>query len=67
MASGTRSHTDDSTPSFEAQNLLKEPEKEVSTFDNADIASLQASGAFPVGTIIRPFDRETRSDFSSTE
>ncbi|KAM0070940.1 hypothetical protein Hdeb2414_s0001g00019121 [Helianthus debilis subsp. tardiflorus] len=67
MASRTRSHTGDSITTFEAQNLLKEPEKEVCSFDNADIAALQASGAFPVGTIIRPFYIEVRSDFSSNE
>ncbi|MFS7929733.1 hypothetical protein Hanom_Chr04g00335981 [Helianthus anomalus] len=56
MASRTRSHTHDSIPTFEAQNLLKEPEKEVFSFDNADIATLQASSAFPVDAIIHPFD-----------
>ncbi|KAJ0898924.1 hypothetical protein HanRHA438_Chr08g0362381 [Helianthus annuus] len=67
MASRTRSHTVDSIPTFEAQNLLKELEKEVCSFDNADIAALRASGAFPVDAIICPFDREVRSDVSSDE
>ncbi|MFS7943974.1 hypothetical protein Hanom_Chr06g00506561 [Helianthus anomalus] len=67
MASRTRSHTTDSIPTFEAQNLLKKPEKEVCPFDNADIATLRASGAFPVDAIIPPFDREVQSDVSSDE
>ncbi|MFS7954237.1 hypothetical protein Hanom_Chr07g00627931 [Helianthus anomalus] len=66
MASRTRSHTTDSIPTFEDQHLPKEPEKEVCSFDNADIAALRASGAFPADAIIRPFDREVRSDVSST-
>ncbi|MFS8030404.1 hypothetical protein Hanom_Chr17g01533631 [Helianthus anomalus] len=67
MASRTRSQTADFVPIFHEQNLIKEPSKEVCSFDNADIAALQASGAFPVGSIIRPFDREVRSDFCSDE
>ncbi|MFS8017842.1 hypothetical protein Hanom_Chr15g01385151 [Helianthus anomalus] len=67
MASRTRSQTVDSVPIFHEQNLIKEPSKEVCSFDNADIASLQASGAFPAGAIIYPFDREVRSDFCSDE
>ncbi|MFS7927093.1 hypothetical protein Hanom_Chr04g00304861 [Helianthus anomalus] len=67
MASRTKSHTADSIPCFEAQNLLKEPKKEVCSFDNADIAALRASGAFPVDAIIRPFDRELRLDVFSNE
>ncbi|MFS7911194.1 hypothetical protein Hanom_Chr02g00115191 [Helianthus anomalus] len=65
--SSLRSHTTDSILTFEAQNLLKEPEKEVCSFDNADIAAIRASGAFPVDAIIRPFDREVQSDVSSNE
>ncbi|MFS8034384.1 hypothetical protein Hanom_Chr17g01580531 [Helianthus anomalus] len=67
MASRTRSHTADSIPTFEDQNLLKEPEKEVCSFDIADIAALRASGAFPFDAIIRPFDREVRLDVSYDE
>ncbi|MFS7929554.1 hypothetical protein Hanom_Chr04g00333851 [Helianthus anomalus] len=62
MASRTRSHTADSISTFEDQNLLKEPEKEVCSFDNANIAALRASGAFLAEAIIRPFDLEVRSD-----
>ncbi|KAJ0612037.1 hypothetical protein HanHA300_Chr01g0022661 [Helianthus annuus] len=65
MASRTRSHTADSIPTFEDQHLLKEPEKEVCSFDFADIAALRASGALPPGAIFHPFDREVRSDVSS--
>ncbi|MFS7951952.1 hypothetical protein Hanom_Chr07g00601311 [Helianthus anomalus] len=67
MASRTRSHTTESIPSLESQNLLKEPEKEVCSFNNADIVALKDSGAFPAGAIIRPFDREVRSDVASNE
>ncbi|KAF5759357.1 hypothetical protein HanXRQr2_Chr16g0740281 [Helianthus annuus] len=49
------------------QNLLKNPEKEVCAFDNADIAALRASSAFPDNTVFRPFDRSIRSDVSSAE
>ncbi|MFS7919004.1 hypothetical protein Hanom_Chr03g00207841 [Helianthus anomalus] len=49
------------------QHLLKEPEKEVCSFDNAEIAALKASGAFPTGAIIRAFDQNIRSDASSDE
>ncbi|KAJ0715398.1 hypothetical protein HanPI659440_Chr13g0500681 [Helianthus annuus] len=52
---------------FTQQNLLKNPEKEICAFDNADIAALRASGAFPDNTVFRPFDRSIRSDVSSTE
>ncbi|KAF5791847.1 hypothetical protein HanXRQr2_Chr09g0399491 [Helianthus annuus] len=65
MASRTRSQTADSVPTFHEQNLLKEPKKEVCSFDNADIAALKTSGAFPAGAMIRPFDREVRSDVYS--
>ncbi|KAJ0715061.1 hypothetical protein HanPI659440_Chr13g0496771 [Helianthus annuus] len=67
MATRTRSQMADSAPLFHKQNLLKEPSREVCSFDNADIAALRASGAFPPGTIFRPFDREVRSDFCSDE
>ncbi|MFS7906140.1 hypothetical protein Hanom_Chr01g00055781 [Helianthus anomalus] len=67
MASRTRSHTADFVPTFKEQNLLKEPKKEVCSFDNADIVALKASDAFPAGAIIRPFEREIRSDVSSDE
>ncbi|MFS8022695.1 hypothetical protein Hanom_Chr16g01442531 [Helianthus anomalus] len=67
MASRTRSHTADSIPTFEDQHLLKEPEKEVYSFDNADIAALRVSDAFPADAIIHLFDREVRSDVSSDE
>ncbi|KAM0009031.1 hypothetical protein Hdeb2414_s0006g00220651 [Helianthus debilis subsp. tardiflorus] len=67
MATRTRSQTADSAPPFHRHNLLKEPSKEMCSFDNADIAALRASGAFPAGTIFRPFDREVRSDFCSDE
>ncbi|MFS7951131.1 hypothetical protein Hanom_Chr07g00591351 [Helianthus anomalus] len=49
------------------QNLLKDLGKEVCSFDNADISALRASDAFPPGAIIRPFDRNIRSDVSSKE
>ncbi|KAJ0835764.1 hypothetical protein HanRHA438_Chr16g0759151 [Helianthus annuus] len=67
MASRTRSQTVNSVPTFNEQNLLKEPQKEVCSFDNADIAALKASGAFPAGAVIRPLDREDRSDVYSDE
>ncbi|KAM0055880.1 hypothetical protein Hdeb2414_s0006g00211271 [Helianthus debilis subsp. tardiflorus] len=67
MARRTRSQTADSVPTFNEHNLLKEPKKEVCSFDNADIASLKASSAFPAGAVIRPFDREVRSDVYSDE
>ncbi|MFS8032857.1 hypothetical protein Hanom_Chr17g01562631 [Helianthus anomalus] len=67
MAARTRSHSDDSTSSFTFQNLLKNPEKEVCSFDNTDIAALRASGAFPDGAVIRPFNRTLRSDVTSKE
>ncbi|KAJ0667717.1 hypothetical protein HanPI659440_Chr17g0680911 [Helianthus annuus] len=67
MASRTRSHTADSIPTFVDQHLLKEPEKEVCSFGNADIVALKASGAFPARAIIQPFEREIRSDVSSDE
>ncbi|MFS7998467.1 hypothetical protein Hanom_Chr12g01154161 [Helianthus anomalus] len=47
--------------------IEQEPSKEVCSFDNADIAALRASGAFPAGAIICLFDREVRSDFYSDD
>ncbi|KAJ0935388.1 hypothetical protein HanRHA438_Chr03g0118771 [Helianthus annuus] len=67
MAKHTRSNAGDSTPTFVAQNLLQNPEREICTFDNVDIAALRSSGAFPDGDIIRPYDRRVRSDVSSSE
>ncbi|KAJ0809050.1 hypothetical protein HanPI659440_Chr01g0010341 [Helianthus annuus] len=67
MASRTRSQTADFVPTFNKQNLLKEPKKDVCSFNNADIAALKASRAFPSGATIRPFDREVRSVVYSDE
>ncbi|MFS7948307.1 hypothetical protein Hanom_Chr06g00558401 [Helianthus anomalus] len=67
MATRTRSHSGDSPSSFVNQNLISHPGKEVCSFNNADIAALRNSGAFPDKTIIRPFDRSIRSDVSSNE
>ncbi|KAM0036237.1 hypothetical protein Hdeb2414_s0014g00423971 [Helianthus debilis subsp. tardiflorus] len=67
MASRTRSRTNEPTPTLESQNLLREPETEICSFNNADIAPSNDSGAFPAGVIIRPFDREVRSDAVSNE
>ncbi|MFS7962158.1 hypothetical protein Hanom_Chr08g00723371 [Helianthus anomalus] len=67
VASRTRSQVADSILTLHEQNLLKDPSKEACSFDNADIAALQTSGAFPAGAIIRPFDREVRADFCSDE
>ena len=67
MATRTHSQTGESSETFTQQNLLKNPEKEVCAFDNADIAALRASGAFPDNTVFRPFDRSIRSDVSSTD
>ncbi|KAF5810123.1 hypothetical protein HanXRQr2_Chr04g0165701 [Helianthus annuus] len=58
MASRTRSRSDEPVPTLASQNLIREPEKEICCFNNADIAAL---------TVIRPFDREVRSDVSSDE
>ncbi|MFS8034459.1 hypothetical protein Hanom_Chr17g01581371 [Helianthus anomalus] len=49
MATRTYSQTGESTETFIQQNLLKNPKKEIFAFDNADIAPLRASGAFPDG------------------
>ncbi|MFS7984288.1 hypothetical protein Hanom_Chr11g00984761 [Helianthus anomalus] len=67
MATRTCSQTGESTLTFINQNLLKNHEKEVCSFDNADIAALRASGAFSDKVVIRPFDRSLRSDVSSGE
>ncbi|KAM0052827.1 hypothetical protein Hdeb2414_s0007g00252911 [Helianthus debilis subsp. tardiflorus] len=67
MASRTRSRSNEPVPTIVSQNLIREPEKEICSFNNADIAALKGSGAFPVGAVIRPFDREVRSDTSSDE
>ncbi|MFS7962303.1 hypothetical protein Hanom_Chr08g00725071 [Helianthus anomalus] len=67
MATRTRSHSGDSPSSFVNQNLISHPGKEVCSFNNADIAALRNSGAFPDKAIIRPFDRSIRSDVSSNE
>ncbi|MFS7979335.1 hypothetical protein Hanom_Chr10g00926111 [Helianthus anomalus] len=50
-----------------SQNLIREPQNEICSFNNTDIAALKDSGAFPAGVVIRPFDREVRSDASSNE
>ncbi|KAF5790414.1 hypothetical protein HanXRQr2_Chr09g0382961 [Helianthus annuus] len=67
MATRTRSHFGESTSLFTNQNLLKHPEKEVCSFDNADIAALRTSGAFSDKAVIRPLDQSIRSDVSSEE
>ncbi|KAF5810431.1 hypothetical protein HanXRQr2_Chr04g0169341 [Helianthus annuus] len=67
MARQTRSSSGDSAPTFMPQNLLQYPEKEWCTFDSAYLSALQTSGIFPDDTIFRPYDRELRSDMSSTE
>ncbi|MFS8007660.1 hypothetical protein Hanom_Chr14g01263671 [Helianthus anomalus] len=36
-------------------------------FDSAHLSALQTSGIFPEGTVFRPYDREIRSDMTSTE
>ncbi|KAJ0801262.1 hypothetical protein HanPI659440_Chr03g0115311 [Helianthus annuus] len=67
MATRIRSQTGESTLTFVNQNLLKNPEKEICSFDNADNAALRASGAFSDKAVIRPFDRTLWSDVSSSE
>ncbi|MFS7937350.1 hypothetical protein Hanom_Chr05g00426551 [Helianthus anomalus] len=67
MATRTQSHSGESTSSFVNQKLLKHPEKEVCSFDNADIAVLRTSGAFSDRAVSRPFDRSIHSDVSSEE
>ncbi|MFS7962113.1 hypothetical protein Hanom_Chr08g00722841 [Helianthus anomalus] len=67
MAARTHSHTCESTETFIQQYLLKNPKKEICAFDNADIAALRASDAFPDSAIIRPFNRSVRSDVSSAD
>ncbi|MFS7969305.1 hypothetical protein Hanom_Chr09g00807591 [Helianthus anomalus] len=63
----TRSHSGEPTSSFTIQNLLKNPEKEICSFNNTDITSLRASSAFPDRAVIRPFDRTLRSHVASKE
>ncbi|MFS7953818.1 hypothetical protein Hanom_Chr07g00623061 [Helianthus anomalus] len=67
MARQTRSSSGNSAPTFSPQNLLQYSEKEWCTFDSAYPSALQTSGIFPEGTLFRPYDRELRSDMSSTE
>ncbi|MFS8034062.1 hypothetical protein Hanom_Chr17g01576771 [Helianthus anomalus] len=67
MATRTRSQTAESTETFVNQNLLKKHEKEICSFDNADIATLKASGAFSDKAVIRAFDRTVQSHVSSSE
>ncbi|KAJ0770516.1 hypothetical protein HanPI659440_Chr07g0258501 [Helianthus annuus] len=67
MATRIGSHTGESTETFVQQNLLRNPEKEICAFNNADIAALRASGTFPDKAIIRPFDWSIRSDVSSDD
>ncbi|KAF5767404.1 hypothetical protein HanXRQr2_Chr14g0623961 [Helianthus annuus] len=67
MPKRTRSSSGDSIPTFTAQDLLQNPEREICSFDNVDIAALRSSGAFPDGAIFRPFDRYLRSEVSSSE
>ena len=67
MARQTRSVTSDSNPTFVSQGLLQYPEKEVCTFNSGYITALETSGTFPEGAEFRPFDRELRSDASSSE
>ena len=37
------------------------------TFDSGYLSALETFGTFPEGTVFRPYDRELRSDASSTE
>ncbi|KAM0071120.1 hypothetical protein Hdeb2414_s0001g00021201 [Helianthus debilis subsp. tardiflorus] len=67
MARQIRSSSDNSVPTFTVQNLLQYPEREVCTFDNAYLSALRSSGNFPDGTVFCLFDRDLRSDASSTE
>ncbi|MFS7965994.1 hypothetical protein Hanom_Chr09g00768641 [Helianthus anomalus] len=67
MASRARSRSNEPAPTLESQNLLREPEKEICSFNNADIAALKDSGAFPPRVIIRPFDWEVQSEAISNE
>ncbi|MFS7938973.1 hypothetical protein Hanom_Chr05g00446121 [Helianthus anomalus] len=67
MARQTRSSFGDSVPTFTAQNLLQNPEREVCTFDNAYLSALRSSGIFLDGAVFRPFDRDLQLDASSTE
>ncbi|KAJ0653101.1 hypothetical protein HanOQP8_Chr15g0579731 [Helianthus annuus] len=67
MASRIRFRSNEPVLTLVSQNLIREPENEICSFNNADIAALKDFGAFPAGTIIRPFDREARSDVVSNE
>ncbi|MFS7963969.1 hypothetical protein Hanom_Chr08g00744551 [Helianthus anomalus] len=67
MARQPRLSSDDSTPTFMAQNLLQNSKWEICTYDNAYIAALRSSGIFPDSAIFWPFDRDLRSDVSSNE
>ncbi|MFS8018171.1 hypothetical protein Hanom_Chr15g01388981 [Helianthus anomalus] len=67
MASRTRSRSNEPALTLVSQNIIRESEKEICSFNNADITTLKDSGAFPVVVIIRPFDREVRSDAESNE
>ncbi|MFS8001465.1 hypothetical protein Hanom_Chr13g01190671 [Helianthus anomalus] len=67
MASRTRFHTADSIPTFVDQHLLKEPEKEVCCFDNADIAARKASGLqYPFPAFISRFFELTDLSYAQT-
>ncbi|MFS7993956.1 hypothetical protein Hanom_Chr12g01100241 [Helianthus anomalus] len=68
MAKHTRSCSGDSKPTFTAHNLLGKPEKEVCNFDNADMAALRASGAFPDDSskLVPILDLEELDSFPAT-
>ncbi|MFS7916224.1 hypothetical protein Hanom_Chr02g00174651 [Helianthus anomalus] len=61
MAKRTCSASGDSAPTFTPQDLLQNPEREICSFNNVDIAALHSSGAFLDGAIFRPFDRDLQS------
>ncbi|KAJ0807740.1 hypothetical protein HanOQP8_Chr00c002g0684171 [Helianthus annuus] len=67
MASRIRSRSNEPVANLTSQNFRREPQNEICSFNNADIATLKDSGAFPAGVVIRPFDREVQSDASSNE
>ncbi|MFS8021132.1 hypothetical protein Hanom_Chr16g01423841 [Helianthus anomalus] len=67
MANKARPSSGDSVLNFTSQDLLQKSEREICSFDNFDIAALRSSGAFPDGVISWPFDRNLRSDVSSSE
>ncbi|MFS7916184.1 hypothetical protein Hanom_Chr02g00174151 [Helianthus anomalus] len=60
-------HTPRFAPKSGARDLPQNPEREICSFDNVDIAALHSSGAFPDDAIFRPFDRDLQSDVSSSE